>query len=256
MPSDLEIKTFFSRYKDPIGIEVEVEGVQSLKLSSHFYTYWREDEDGSLKDRGKEFISIPLSGKHIDYALHYLDELCSDTRLKWTHRTSIHVHANVSRYSEEDLAALILLYALFEELLFAFVDPVRSNNPYCYKITSVAPEECFNAGMTTKYCALNISPVKTFCTVEFRHLQGVGNTKTIRRWVQLVVKLRQFVTDNGSAAVFSLIDTALLQQDVTGLFKRVFGASTVLFSDLDINKLCLKHDLWIATARSAACVEL
>lgn len=188
-----KIPTFFGMavYNNPIGIEVELEDWKGV-WSDRFY--WHAVEDGSLKDHGMELVSSPLSGRCIDYAIHELSLILEQNSPKFSHRTSVHVHCNVSKYSRNQLITLMALYACVEEMLFSFVDGKRRGNSFAYRLVGTPAEVIFypsnkEGQPTTKYCAFNIAPVPKQMTVEFRHLEGTQDFKKLRRWLQLVAKL-------------------------------------------------------------------
>ena len=239
------IKSYFSRFRNPIGLEVEVEDAESIHigLMSNKHVYWKADSDGSLKIYGIELISSPLSGEGIDYALLELERLFSGKSVLWSHRTSVHVHVNVSDLMIQDLHSLVGLYALFEEHFFNRVAEIRRHNPYCYPITLINPE-AVKVIDDIKYCALNIGVVKKYCTVEFRHHHGTDDWKLLRRWIQICVKLVNFVERLRSSGVNKRIKEAILYGSYESLAKDIFGVSVSLFSD--IYRLCEKNALWVA----------
>lgn len=237
-----QIKTYFTNYRNPIGIEVEVENCQGVSGM----VFWQCEKDSSLKVSGKEFISIPLSGKQVDYALAELEDLFSRTlgKLLWSHRTSIHIHQNMSSLREQHLTGYVMLYGLFEDLFFSMVDKVREGNPYCYRATELDPVEFCNLTENNKYCALNLYPIKPQCTVEYRHMHGTQDFKLIRRWIQLIMKMHRFVEDYDSREIVGKLLTHIRQQTFTSLAKEVFGASIILFTEEQIYSSGKRNAVW------------
>lgn len=234
-----DIKTFFGGNINPVGIEVEVEAFGGKHSD---FIYWRQHQDGSLRNGGIELISPALSGHNIDYALAELKDHLTRFNPSWSIRTSIHVHVNVTHLKVKNFIALIALYAFFEEVLWTFVDPKRRGNPYCYPITTLTPDEVtLNAEI--KYCAFNPAPAATYGTVEFRHLEGTSDSVKLRRWVQICSKLVQYAANNPGE---KLIREIKMNQNPKELFKRIFGITATLFDRADFNT-CEANRNWAVT---------
>ena len=237
------IKTYFTNYRNPIGIEVEVE---NHKRSNKKLEFWNGTEDGSLKISGWEWISKPVSGRQIDYALYELEDFFKATQkdLLWSHRTSIHVHQNMTTIRQNQLRAYVMLYGLFEDMFFHMVEPHRHGNPYCYPATEVDPRQYMIINPENKYCALNLYPLKTQSTVEFRHMHGSQDFKLIRRWIQLIVKMHAWVEKQGPKGIITHLRDVIAREAFVGLAKDVFGASVILFPEDLIMFSCQRNALW------------
>lgn len=234
-----EIPTFFGAYKNPIGIEIEVENRGNI----HDYLYWNADDDGSLKHRGVEFISKPISGHNIDYALHERKLIFKEHHdWLWSHRCSIHVHSYVGNMSMHRLYLLVALYAIYEPVFFSLVDPLRKANPYCYPIQEVNPDHYGVGDTSGKYCALNVGTgIRQYNTIEFRHMHGTDDEKTIRRWIQLIVKLVKYSgTKNLENEILNLNTVSNYDQ----LTYKIFGGNANLFRNYDLKKFLENGVLW------------
>lgn len=240
------VRTFFNKFRNPIGIEVEVEGYRAMELHPR-YDYWKTVPDGSLKVNGIEFVSVPLASRHIDYAIHELAEHLKTQKLLWSHRTSIHVHVNMSTLKMNHLTALVAVYGLFEDLYFSMVDPIRKANPYCYPATLVDPQVYMKVAQENKYCALNLAPLQTQGTIEFRHLQGTEDWRLVRRWIQMIVKLHYFIEQIDSKDVVPFITNMVEQRDFKALFKAIYGASATLFPEEIVELSTNNNALWAIT---------
>jgi hypothetical protein len=237
-----EIKTYFGRFKNPIGIEVECEGLSARPPKMKF---WDCKEDGSLRNNGREFVSHPLSGRMIDYALHELGAVLSAySKRSWSHRTSIHVHQNFSTMREQQLMGYTMAYVLFEELFYKMVAPFRAANAFCYKATAMDPVQFVRIQDTNKYCGLNLAPLKRQCTVEFRQMHGTDDLTLLRRWIQLIVKLHAWVEAQPSRKVVGIITNHIEQQTFYALAKEIWGVNTTLFSDQFIHDSAHHNALW------------
>lgn len=196
-----------------IGLELEIE---CLYDGYDYYLQtagkpWNVVEDGSLRPAGRawEFVSKPMP---IAYAASELSALL--TRLKvredenYSDRTSVHVHANVQDYTQEQLATLCLVYNCLEDVLFRYVNHhmvdtdkfpygmCRDTNIYCVpwsqcRMNSRLIEKLiFTPGEVPrnwqKYSALNLIPVQTQGTVEWRHMHGTCNIEKLNTWLAII----------------------------------------------------------------------
>jgi hypothetical protein len=242
-----DIRTFFTRFPNPVGIEIEVEGFNTghmIAFEKLDPLFWTLVNDGSLKNKGKEFVSIPIGGQCIDYAIHEFEQVAKAQPFSWSVRTSVHVHVNVSEFSVEQLTHFTALYAIFENLFFALADPERKGNPYCYPLTSITPASAHEIQSDSKYCAFNSAPIRSQLTVEFRHLQGTDDCRLIRRWVQLIQKLHRYVEENTKDNWRDLLTSYFGRY--SDLAKLVFGKSIILFENKGIHSLCEQTSDWAA----------
>ena len=175
------------------GMECEIESVQSNKNIGRFLC----TEDGSLRNHGWEFISIPLTRPalldafielHSKLVFFYKTEAFSP-------RTSTHVHINCRSLDEETIRNLVLMYAIYEEVLFSMVDRNRKDNIHCVPLTETVLSHrykfdlCTIVGSWHKYTALNIIPLSKLGTIEFRHLQGTDDTELVDEWLRVLENL-------------------------------------------------------------------
>jgi hypothetical protein len=237
-----EIKTYFGRFKNPIGIEVECEG---LPTNPGKLKFWVAKEDGSLRNNGREFVSVPLSGRMIDYALRELGQtLAKYPKRSWSHRTSIHVHQNFSTMREQHVMGYTMLYALYEHLFYKMCAPFREANAFCYKASSLDPSSYVRIQDTNKYCGLNLAPLKRQCTVEFRQMHGTDDLTLLRRWLQLIVKLHAWVEAQPSRKVVGIISEHIENQSFVQLAKSIWGVNLTLFGDQFVQEGAINNAVW------------
>jgi hypothetical protein len=235
------LRTFFSNYRNPIGIEVEVEGIEEEVPTMHF---WSDKDDGSLRNHGREFVSKPLSGRYIDYALAELDAYLSETDHEWSHRCSIHVHQNMSTLREKHLMGYVMVYGLFEDLFYSMVEPYRAGNSFCYPATNVEPGEFLRITDSNKYCGLNLFPLKVYGTVEFRQMHGHNDFKLLRRWIQLIVKLHAWVEKQKSSEIVGIVTKHIQDQTYVALASEIWGVNATLFTHEQIHASARRAALW------------
>lgn len=238
-----DIPKFFGNYKNTIGIEVEVE---NCDIEPKDWLYWGVKPDGSLKVKGAEFVSSPVGGYNIDYALHELRKTFDKQKdLLWSHRTSVHVHVDSRGFKIIDLVALVATYAVFEKLFFSMVAEHRRGNPYCYYLTDINPEDTSLGNPETKYCALNVGNcLLEYNTIEFRHMQGTQDFKALRRWIQLVVKLHHYIKTNDSEEILLKVTQLNSSSLYVEFLNEVFNTSAKHFIGYDFQKQMEEGVLW------------
>ena len=179
------------------GVELEIESVDRDTFWKDFPVGVEVKDDHSLRNYGKEFITVPTTGKdtldlfqkvHKTVAFYKPEE-------KFSERTSIHVHVNCQNLELEETRQAILLYALFEEMFFAMVEASRRDNIHCVPLTDTYLPSYFRQNLPTlvskwsKYTALNIIPLKTIGTIEFRHMHGHDDPVLLQDWLTVIENL-------------------------------------------------------------------
>lgn len=239
-----DLKTFFSAYKVPIGIEVEVEGFAPEKWPAKV-VYWKIKDDGSLKDRGAEVVSVPVAGRNIDYALRELEVAMAPQIPRWSHRCSVHVHINLRNWPITMVRALIAAYAACENLFFSLVPEDRRAGGFAYPVTDCNPGDVRLGHREAKYCAINIgSAVSEFGTVEFRHMYGTADNRTLRRWIQLIVKLHSYVRKTGHDKVIQAIERLNTTSEYHIFLNQVFGQTAAVFPPTVLQQAMEDGVLW------------
>jgi len=91
--------------------------------------------------------------------------------------------------------SIVMWYALYESVFFKIIDPYRENNIHCVKLDQTALSQKYKrsleylVGSWSKYTALNILPLRKYGTIEFRHLQGTGDTVLVKEWLDTLENL-------------------------------------------------------------------
>jgi hypothetical protein len=183
------------------GIEYEVEAVINVdygKLAPHGID---TTEDLSLKYYGKEFLVTPRTvSEHLTAYHHLLKAITfvnGADRLvdPWNERTSTHVHVNCLGLTVPQIRAGLLLYAILEPYFFGMVAPHRRHNIHCVALQDTLLFNQFkwkdnqfgvNISQWSKYTAFNLLPLKKLGTIEFRHMQGAGNSIHLMHWLRLI----------------------------------------------------------------------
>ena len=217
-----------------VGIEIEVENIRSLM---ELHLFWQMKNDGSLRNNGKEFVSIPLKPHQIPYALQYLQtQIEYKNQPKYTSRTSVHIHLNVRDMTKNEIKIMVLLYALFERHFFNFVGTVRETSIFCVPLyRSRQLHSLLSTNLTTlctewhKYNALNCGTilgndnVGNFGTIEFRHLYGTANREIICNWINQILLLKVAAKTITLKNLIEEIKTLNTTSEYAALYKNIFG---------------------------------
>ena len=209
---------------------------------------WGIDTDGSLRGQNTdrragvdemdgnafEFISKPMPASALAASLDGLYRECAITERSFeSDRTSIHVHVNVQDKTTEYLRGLVYLYAAMERCLFNFVGADRDKNIYCVPLHSTVYLRTLNywekqknpayiAKTWQKYTALNLVPMLTYGTVEFRHMHGTADLYKLRQWLLILTNLFNVADkpfEELREQLFALNTTCAYED----LFNQVFG---------------------------------
>lgn len=227
-----------------IGIEVEVENIKERPI---LHYYWNETEDGSLRNYGVEYTSIPLTGNQIPYALSYLKIKLEENNVpSFSQRTSIHIHLNVRNYSWERIKSLLTLYAIFEKHFFNLAGSKREENIFCvplYKCMQLTVINNLEAYVKewSKYSAINLGTIigteacKCFGTIEFRHLYGTLDIPIILFWINSIIKLH-IASDIYN---FNTLKETILTLNTTSEYIQLYKN---IFEETALVNLVSKHD--------------
>lgn len=201
-----------------IGIEIELEQVY-LKTTP---THWKTINDGSLKDKGKEFTLAVWDTSALDELKHLYSFF--EIKPKTTKRTSVHIHVDLTEFTEEQLTTLIKLYIIFERTLFRYTGK-RNNNNFCVpvqdRVITTLTSESF-----PKYSAIHLFPRTdngdNLCTLEFRHLTGTTNIKLIHGWIKIIGDLTKAAKEISLEELNNSLYTMRTKQEYWQLIERVF----------------------------------
>lgn len=181
-----------------MGLELEIEYVPNWEEMT--VSGMTSVEDGSLRNNGREFLTKPAT---YSVARNILERFFEKNKLgpdNYSERTSVHVHANCQDLTKDQVAAVCLLYQVFEKLLYAFIGNERDKNIFCIPwdqtmitystLDSVLGAKGIQALKTwQKYTGLNLLPLFSLGTVEFRHMAGTNDLEKISIWLNLIGSL-------------------------------------------------------------------
>lgn len=220
-----------------VGIEVEVEFEKSY--NEYFEYYWNNSEDNSLKWNGREFISKPIRIIEAKDALSFLFENINKSNPIFTQRTSIHVHINVRDLTVEQLLLFIMVYFIFEKLLYKFSGG-RDNNHFCIPLTDIdfiywfrnikskLQNIDFQNLNLNKYSGLNLIPAfnkkDIKGTFEFRHMAGNNNINLIYNWIKIIGRIKYISKKLDYIDFMEFLKYANTTSSYNWLLKETFGS--------------------------------
>lgn len=235
------------RHTCGFGVEVEAENVTTFGALE---TQWRIVGDGSLRNNGYEFICPgPQAGTKLDEMLELLEQEAVAHNYTFGPRTSVHVHVDVRDITSPALFRFILLYAVFERVLYSRFAGDRYSNNFCVPLAMdgdlvrtlsdmdrarVIRSLSRSRGEALRYRGLNIESLFNLGTLEFRFCAGTPSAETIRLLVNALGDMRQYAVTHTSIARY--VDFAS-EGDLSNLFFRVFGDAATLSQGLDVYSL-------------------
>jgi hypothetical protein len=186
------------------GIELEYE---NLPMPYEGPDMWELTGDGSLRNDGIEFVSMPLSRDQVAEALDTARDFLQGTTADPSPRCGIHVHLNMRGRTIGELFSFNTAYVLMEPSIFQHFCPDRVSSSFCVPFVenshmiSRAHESIQLARAsrmltplqplvnTSKYSALNMSSLPRFGTVEVRSLPSTLDFRLLRRWITMLTRL-------------------------------------------------------------------
>lgn len=195
------------RQTGDIGIEVEVEG---MRLPNRIPGgRWQVKHDGSLRapvgGAAYEYVTIgAIPYADVKSVLGELKEAMVGAEPRWSNRTSVHIHVNVSDMSFRDTINFMALYTTFEDILTEYAGGLRrSGNLFC--VRAVDAEENIDTIVRSlqsesvdgffddnlHYAGMNIHSITQRGSLEFRAMAGNIDTEFIRSWIDALYSLRE-----------------------------------------------------------------
>lgn len=237
-----------------VGIEIEVENV--TVAFNDPYGVWSYRADGSLRNNGIEWVSVPLKGPEIVAGLIDFFERIPE-RYHFSPRTSIHFHFDVRDKTLDQLKSIVLTYLAVEPLLYKFVGGDRDKNVFCvplwetYLVNGLGQfieKHILKTSMQeTRYAGLNLDAVRKFGTIEFRQLGGTDDLNKIITWINLLMKVYTYglVHPNVLKTIVELNTNSFyisFLNDVFGQLVHVLGISD-LKQDLEKGVKAVKQSI-------------
>lgn len=214
-----------------IGIEFEVENVGDMDSAKTEYV--KLTEDNSLRNHGIEFITPPAKYREVVYIAENLFKRNKFTAENYSERCSTHVHVNCTNLTFEQLASALMLYQVFEKMLYNFIGNNRDENIFCVPWSETQLNySIVDALLTTgskslrtwqKYTGLNLLPLFHQGTVEFRQMHGHCDLELLKTWLNIIGALFLYAEKNNVAAIRKDLIGLNTTSEYEQIVNRVFG---------------------------------
>jgi len=226
-----------------VGVEVEVENARA-RHPGELGAYWRSHSDGSLRNNGVEFVSVPAAGSSITLAVDTMWDNMPDA-WSFSQRTSVHVHVNARDITWAQLKMWLLSYCVFEKFRFDFAGMDRGRGIFFvplldttypdYLISRIVNGTHSTVSSWEKYSAVNLSRLGDLGTVEFRHLPGTKDKLKINLWLRMLDDIRKFALATTEEEFLKLLEL----RNAHLLINRVFSQPVRdVFATKQIAALC------------------
>ena len=250
-----------------VGIEQEFEGMNVDSCSElHPREYWVPVHEDSIR-QGVEFIfNRPLKGRDIPKALREFERFLKFAKSKYSrtpiisNRCSLHAHIDVRDTHLTDIIRFIQVYAMYEKVIFSYLDLSRYKNNYCiplcsssfnevlskletlveggthdlnHKITNLLVDNC------SKYGALNILSILNFGSLEFRLHPGTFNRSSILEWINILLSMKKWAISNKDAwntLSLSSVNNEMFTEEIFGKRAICLTSSHTFEEDLNYGK--------------------
>ena len=218
------------------GLELEIEGIR-VDPEELYVTGMYGAVDNSLRNtdggRGWEYITKPATFSIVNLILTRFFKQEAIQEATYSERCSVHVHCNVLDMTVEQVKALCLLYQTFEGLMYVYAGADRDKNIFCvpWAQTQITYNLLDNlteghiGGLRSwqKYTGLNLIPITTQGTVEFRHLPGNNNQEFIMNWLVLIGCLFRAAKTMTLEEIEARLTRVNTTSEYRGLVDDVFG---------------------------------
>ena len=200
--------------KGEYGIEIEAEG-RNLELADT--PTWRSEDDPSLRgvfpeSRCEWVLRQPILFKDVRKALKEINDIQKAATLKFSFRTSCHVHMNVQQMTYPQVLNVIYAYLLIEEPLLNYCGDVRKGNRFCLRardaegllwtlreVFSGNPHDLVNfPNNSIRYAAINLEAITKYGSLEFRSMRGTLDQEVLNNWVGMLNNLKQYALSKES----------------------------------------------------------
>ena len=211
---EMEFSTNKSSYEIATALAtkgLEIQNVGGYGHSSGHLWELKTDSSASHPNhgRGYELASRILEGdqglKEVDWYAKALNNLRNEHDFKVNRQCGIHLHVDVSDFTEQQFRNLIRLVMYFEPVIFGINPPSRKGNRYCKAIQGqqrfeelagmhgdLTPEQVrqsLEVVARDRYFGLNVTKYMTQGRIEFRYGAASLNPKKILGWVSVLLAI-------------------------------------------------------------------
>ena len=219
-----------------VGLELEIESWDG----DNEYRGFEFKEDNSLRGNSIEAVTRPTKVKYLHHLLTGFFDHNKITESNYSERCGTHVHMNVSDLTEDQLATFCMLYQVCERLLFTYVGDDRDKNIFCvpweqagisYDLLHNLRTRRVDFGRSwRKYTALNLVPITSFGSVEFRHLPGTCDVPYIMGWINLIGCMYNYAKSRSYTDTQKTVIDLNTSSAYNAFITDIFGEYTSLFT--------------------------
>jgi len=225
LPAFLSRDNFQGEREFTFGVEIETVGITrdqaeaavhglSIACRNDGYTHnhvqtWKCVPDGSLRGRGgtAEVVSRILSGASGLQEMRRVMKALKSAGAKTNRSTGMHVHLGVEHMGDRQLAMIIRLHCIFQEVFNGFITERRRESSYAkprYLSDALSLAQNWShgsrgTGYGGRYHSLNLHSYDKYGTFEMRSYDGCINPRRASAWLQLHMDFFQFcaqIADN------------------------------------------------------------
>jgi hypothetical protein len=199
------------------GVELEVEG---RRLPADVFG-WVNHADASLRGEAQEYVSHgPVNLQTLGLILDNFDTACTNQRtvINPSYRASTHVHYNVLWRPILDIIRQVIFFTAFEPVILSMCGPTRNGNLFCMSSYDTGDYPRWLASVLTcrqvnlkkvfsrgKYSALNVNPVMTQGTLEFRAFPTYVSKEETLKWCRLIHKILSYPIKGSASDIIDLV---------------------------------------------------
>jgi hypothetical protein len=227
------------------GCEFEIEAIKGHPKP---HPEIQVDIDHSLRNNGYEYKTAPNNFVKTLELFDYLHKGISLGQDPFSHRTSTHVHVNVSTLPVATVRQMVLTYALLEPLFFSFVGKEREHNIFCVPLYFTTMPELYKQDITKmhaswhKYTAFNILPLGTqkdgthgIGTLEFRHLYGTNSKEIFTKWLTILKEFYEFFEEHEDYNVVEEVAKGRTPREIASM---IVPHLSSMYSTSFVNSMC------------------
>jgi hypothetical protein len=238
---------------DFIGVEIEIEGCEPdhgmasrRMLAAHLSSpstlagVWQVKRDGSLRNNGLEYVTVPIHASSLEFILTQLYAYLRQSypTCDFSDRCGIHIHTDCTGMSAQNLLDFLKLYIIFENPIFNFIGEERKGSNFCVPLHNFQPSRWFDHTQLSnerilhnipsldqaKYSALNPCRLVDLGTLEFRHLEGTWDVQRVVTFASIIQRMKYYAMSSGnSQRIEEFITTANTISNFDQFTREVFS---------------------------------
>lgn len=198
-----DVERIMQRELQGTGITVAREG-----YNHHVRNYWKLVSDASVSERinygsanafGGELVSPVLQGQSgLDELFKVCAALNACPNVKINIKCGLHLHLSWANPSVQQIKNIVARYAHFETDFDSMMPASRHDSQWCANISRDTPflrsvarytgtiRGLVRCGGPDRYRKVNILPLRTYGSIEFRQHSGTTDFEKIKNWILLM----------------------------------------------------------------------